>query len=65
MAYDPYLQNPSISPTDGTDWQSTIDLQSSRAGAAKIDWRARIRPKRGGEDYAYGLAGGNTGSPSL
>lgn len=59
MAYDPYLQNPSISPTDGTDWQSTIDLQSNRASAPSIDWRARIRPKRGGEDYAYGLAGGN------
>ena len=28
-------------------------------GAPKVDWRARIRPKRGGEDFAYGMAAGN------
>lgn len=38
-----------------------IDIQTTNA-APKVDWRARIRPKRGGEDFAYGLAGSSNGS---
>jgi len=35
-----------------------IDLQDT-VPAPKVDWRARIRPKRGGEDFAYGMSSGN------
>lgn len=59
--YDPLLNNPSVVPTEGTDFESAMNLQGNRSDPAggKVDWRARIRPKSRGEDYAYGLTSGN------
>ena len=42
-----------------------VNLQADRQPAAKVDWRARIRPKRGGEDFAYGLANNKNGDGSI
>ena len=32
-----------------------VELPKTRNDLGKFDWRARIRPKRGGEDIAYGI----------
>lgn len=32
-----------------------VNLPDTRNDLGKFDWRARIRPKRGGEDIAYGM----------
>ena len=37
-----------------TGASSITDLPKSRQDFGKFDWRARIRPKKGGEDFAYG-----------
>ena len=44
-----------------------VSLPDSRKDLGKFDWRARIRPKRGGEDIAYGMvdAQGNPKSSIL
>lgn len=56
--YNPLVRQPTVNPTEQGDFQSTIQSQSSREDFAGFDWRARIRPKKGGEDYAYGLVDG-------
>lgn len=33
----------------------SVNLPDTRNDLGKFDWRARIRPKRGGEDIAYGM----------
>ena len=56
-----FMIYPGVTPTEGTDWESSIALEDNRTGSPKVDWRARIRPKKKGEDWAYGLQSG-TGS---
>ena len=40
--------------TPGPGLKTLSELPTSRKDSAKMDWRARIRPKKGGEDQAYG-----------
>jgi hypothetical protein len=51
--YEPLGSFDSVQPADINEIITTAN--DDRAQFDKRDWRARIRPKKGGEDWAYGL----------
>jgi hypothetical protein len=58
--FEPLVQYDGVAPADINEIITTKTDDRTKFNAK--DWRARIRPKKGGEDWAYGIKSGKQGA---